>query len=186
MACPATLLTTPGTQLKELTPPDREPLLTLEQVIEACRDLQLGIYLDVKDADDEAAALEVIALFEKYGMLQATVFGSFRADWMAALKELCPQAMTSILFGAQHLDPVMLARSLRADFVHPCWERFDRPQDLLTPEWLAAAREAGLGVMIWHEERPEVIRDLHQLGIYGICSDEPQLLLPEVSAGASP
>ena len=169
-------------ELQKLTPPGLEPVLSLEQAIKACSELQLGIYLDVKDADDEAAALEVIALFKRYRMLQATVFGSFRADWMAELKALCPEAMTSILFAAQHLDPVQLARSLNADFVHPCWERFDRPQDLLAPDWLAAAREAGLGVMIWHEERPEVIRDLYQLGIYGICTDEPQLLLPDASA----
>ena len=50
--------------------------------------------------------------------------------------------------------------------------------DWLTPDWLAAVREAGLGVMFWHEERPDVIRDLYELGIYGICADDPELLLP--------
>ncbi len=165
-------------QLQALVPPDREPLLSLEEVVRACRELHLGIYLDVKEVE-ETVAMDIIAMFRRHGMLHRTVFGSFRADWMAELKALCPDAMTSILFGSIHVDPVQLARSLNADFVHPCWERLDRPQDLLTPDWLAAVRAAGLGVMIWHEECPDVIRDLQQLGIYGICSDEPQLLLPE-------
>lgn len=168
-------------ELRRMIPAGREPLLTLEQVIAACRDLQLGLYIDVKDVNEEAAAT-VLALLQRYGMLHAAVFGSFRADQVAEIKALCPAALTSILFSSQHVDPVLLARSLRADFVHPCWEHFARPQDLLTPQWLSAVREAGLGVMIWHEERPQVIHDLYRLGIYGICTDEPQLLLAAANA----
>ena len=122
--------------------------------------------------------MAAVDLLRRNGMLPGDRLCSFRADWMADLKALCPDALTSILFASRHVDPVQLARSLNADFVHPCWERFDRPQDWLTPDWLAAVREAGLGVMIWHEERPDVIRDLYELGIYGICADDPELLLP--------
>ena len=172
-------------ELHRLTRGRGEPLLTLEQVVQVCRQLMLGLYLDVKDVDDESAGMEAVDLLRRNGMLPVTVFGSFRADWMADLKALCPDALTSILFASRHVEPVQLARSLNADFVHPCWERFDRPQDWLTPDWLAAVREAGLGVMIWHEERPDVIRDLHELGIYGICADDPQVLLPPLSTDRS-
>ncbi len=166
-------------QLQQLTAGRGEPLLTMEQVVQSCRELMLGLYLDVKDVDNESAGMAVVELLRQNGMLPVTVFGSFRADWMAELKALCPDAMTSILFASRHVDPVALGSSLNADFVHPCWERFDRPQDWLTPDWLAAVRDAGLGVMIWHEHRPDVIRDLYQLGIYGICADDPLDLLPK-------
>lgn len=168
-------------QLRQLTAGRGEPLLTLEQVAQSCRELMLGLYLDVKDVADEDAAGEVIATLQRHGLLDVTVFGSFRADWMAELKALFPQALTSILFASVHVEPVQLARSLRADFVHACWERLERPQDHLTPQWLDAVRAAGLGVMIWNEHRADVIHDLHQLGIYGICADDPALLLPQQS-----
>ncbi len=165
-------------ELQQLTAGRGEPLLTLEEVAQSCRELMLGLYLDVKDVADEDAAGEAVATLRRHGLLEVTVFGSFRADWMAELKALFPQALTSILFASVHVEPVQLARSLRADFVHACWERLERPQDHLTPQWLDAVRAAGLGVMIWNEHRPEVIHDLHQLGIYGICADDPALLLP--------
>ena len=70
-----------------------------------------------------------------------------------------------------------LAASAGASYVHPCWERrSQRPDELLTEEWVAQARAAGLGVICWHEERPEVIAGLHRRGVDGICSDRPELL----------
>jgi len=47
----------------------------------------------------------------------------------------------------------------------------------LTPEWIARVREANLGIVCWHEERPEEIAALRQLGVDAICSDAPELLL---------
>ena len=76
-----------------------------------------------------------------------------------------------------HVDAVQLARSIKASYVHPCWERYDHPSDLLTPEWIARVRQAGLGIILWHEERPSEIAALRQLGVDGICSDAPELLL---------
>ena len=41
-------------ELMDRMPPGREALLTLEQVVMACRELRLGLYLDVKEADEES------------------------------------------------------------------------------------------------------------------------------------
>ena len=75
------------------------------------------------------------------------------------------------------LDPVALAASVGADFVHPCWERFESPSSLLTVEWIERVRAADLGIICWHEERPEEIAALNALGVEGICSDQPELLM---------
>jgi glycerophosphoryl diester phosphodiesterase len=48
---------------------------------------------------------------------------------------------------------------------------------LLTPEWVARVRDANLGIVCWHEERPEEIAALRQVGVDAICSDAPELLL---------
>jgi glycerophosphoryl diester phosphodiesterase len=85
--------------------------------------------------------------------------------------------MTSILFSAVELDPVGLARSIHADYVHPCWERrAAQPHTLLTPDWVERVHDAGLGIVCWHEERPEEIAALRALGVDAICSDTPDRL----------
>lgn len=113
----------------------------------------------------------------EHGMFKYAIFGSFRPDWVAEIKANIPHAQTSVLFSSVHVEPVSLALSVGADYVHPCWERFDRPQDYLTPEWLAAVRAQELGIICWHEERPSVIAALKALGVDGICSDMPDLLV---------
>ena len=41
---------------------------------------------------------------------------------------------------------------------------------------MAQVRNAGLGIITWHEERPAEIAALSQLGVDGICSNAPDLL----------
>jgi glycerophosphoryl diester phosphodiesterase len=48
---------------------------------------------------------------------------------------------------------------------------------LLAGDWMERVRAAGLGVVCWHEERPSEIAALNALGVDGICSDQPELLV---------
>ena len=160
-----------------MTPAGRKPLVTLAQLAETCRALHIGMYLDIKQINFGSAT----AMFEaikQHGMLGGTIFGSFRADWVAEIKAQEPRAQTSILFSSTHVDPVLLAQSIGCDYIHPCWERFEQPHTLLSPGWLARVREAQLGIVCWHEERPSEIQALQALGVNAICSDEPERLLP--------
>lgn len=163
-------------ELRAATPPDRQPLLTFVEMLELCAELGLGLYLDIKEVTPSAMRTVHDALRSK-GMLRYAIFGSFRPDVLAEIKAAFPDVTTSILFSSTHVDPVALAASIDADFVHPCWERFDSPSALLTPEWLKAVRDAELGIVCWHEERPSEIAALNALGVEGICSDQPELLV---------
>ena len=42
-------------------------------------------------------------------------------------------------------------------------------------DWVARMREAELGIICWHEERPDEIAVLRRVGVDGICSDAPEL-----------
>jgi glycerophosphoryl diester phosphodiesterase len=145
-----------------------------------CRSLGLGIYLDIKQLNF-AALDNIFEALQEHGMIGGTIFGSFRADWLAEIKALRPEASTSILFSSVHVDPVAQAQAIHSDYVHPCWERFEEPHTLLTDDWLAGVRSLGVGVVCWHEERPAEIRALQALGVNAICSDQPELLLPQPS-----
>lgn len=152
---------------------DGQHVPTLRQVLDLCQEESLGAYIEIKDG---AVIPDLVQALRDQEWEAHSIVGSFRPDWLMELKAAAPQVQTSILFGSAHLDPVLLAQSIQATYVHPCWERFPNPSALLTPEWIARVRQAGLGIICWHEERAAEIAALRQLGVDGICSDAPELL----------
>jgi glycerophosphoryl diester phosphodiesterase len=162
--------------LNAATPSNRQPILTFDEMVKLCAKMELGLYLDIKEITPTAMA-SISSSLRRQGMLKYAIFGSFRPDLIAEIKAAAADALTSILFASVHVDPVALAASVRADYVHPCWERFESPSSQLTDEWVARVRGAGLGIVCWHEERPHEIAALTNLGVDGICSDQPELLL---------
>ena len=158
-------------------PADRNKIIGFDEAVRICRELSIGVYLDIKVLNFKAAD-SIFKTLDDAHYLRNTIFGSFRVDYLADIKAARPDAQTSILFKAVNIDPVKLAQSIQADYVHPCWEdRAEQPHRLLTPEWIAAVREAELGIVCWHEERPAEVAALKALGVDAICSDRPELLL---------
>ncbi|MBN1643091.1 MAG: hypothetical protein JXA09_17795 [Anaerolineae bacterium] len=151
----------------------------LDEVLALCKDEQIGAYIEVKDG---AAVPGIVRCLDKAEWADACLIGSFRPEWVAATRALEPRLCTSVLFSSVDVDPVALAGSVGATYVHPCWERFDQPSALLTREWVDRVHAAGLGIIAWHEERPAEIEGLRRVGIEGICSDAPELLI--ASGGA--
>lgn len=169
-------------QLRSVIPEGRDPIPKLEQVAAVCVDLKLGLYLDIKELGREQAQ-RVFETLIGCGLSQYTIWASFRPDFVAELKATQPTLFTSILFGSTKIDPVLLAQSVRADYVHPCWENAaPEPHRLLTTDWMSRVRAAKLGVICWHEERPAEISALKMLGVDGICSDTPDVLAKLVGA----
>ncbi len=154
---------------------DSRPLLTLDDALEICKAVDMGLYLDIKQI---GLAEDLLSTVKRHNNLSQVVFASFRPDWLAELKALEPVATTSILFSSTHIDPVPLARSAGCSYIHPCWERFEEPHKLLQGTWLQRVRDAELGVVTWHEERPTEIAALKALGVNAICSNQPDLLWP--------
>jgi len=167
-------------QLKALTVRDPrnaitgERIPTFEEAIACCQELGLGMYVELKAG---AAVPQVTAAIRAHELWRSAIVGSFRPDWVAGVRLLEPDIVTSVLFGAPNVDPVKLAQAVGASYVHPCWEALTpQPHTLLTREWVQRVRHAGLGIVIWHEERPAEIAALRKMGVDAICSDLPELL----------
>lgn len=159
--------------LLRLTPEGMAHVPTFDEVAKICAELEMGLYLDIKEVD-AAGMAKIFATLRETGLLRYSIAGSFRPDFVAEIKAAEPRLQTSILFSSVHVDPIAIARAVNADYVHPCWERrAEQPHTLLTPDWLARVRAADLGLVIWHEERPEEIAALRALGVDMICSDTP-------------
>jgi glycerophosphoryl diester phosphodiesterase len=105
--------------------------------------------------------------------------GSFYPWLIQKVKFLEPAVRTSMLVrrkdrGADFLE---WALAVEADYVHPCWEdESPTPHKLVTPAMIADIRRRGLGIILWHEERPEELRELARLDVDGICTDTPDVL----------
>jgi glycerophosphoryl diester phosphodiesterase len=161
-------------ELKRLDAGAGETIPTMEEAIACCVELGLGLYLEVKLG---AVVESIVTAIGRADLYERVIVSSFRPDWLADVKELDARVATAVLFGSRFIDPVALARAAGANYVHPCWEwEAPEPHRLLTPEWMAQVRNAGLGIITWHEERPAEIAALSQLGVDGICSNAPDLL----------
>ncbi len=107
------------------------------------------------------------------------IVGSFQPAFVAEARARAGEIPTSLLVRPAEADPVGAAVAAGAAYVHLCWERrSENPADDVTPALLAECRAAGLGVILWHEERPAVITRLRGLPVDGVCSNRPELLRP--------
>lgn len=165
-------------RIRELTAADLAALAgvavpTFAEVAALARARGTGLYVELKAEDTGLAAWRELAAHGQ----RFAAFGSFRPPLVRELRDAgCPYPLSVLVpVGA---DPFAMAEAAGADAVHLCWERAsDRPQDLVTADLLAEADRRGLGVVLWHEERPEVIADVMALPVVGVCSDDPALLI---------
>ncbi|MET0236411.1 MAG: glycerophosphodiester phosphodiesterase [Kibdelosporangium sp.] len=158
--------------LTALAPGRAEPAAA---VVRAARQAGLGVYLDIKDIPDPATQ-RLIDLLTAEDMTGRTVLASSDIAIVARCAVAAPDVSRAILFHPVDVDPIDLARAASANFLHPCWEYENRPDKLLAGPWLDDVRRHGLGVVCWHEERPDVLTGLLNLGVDGICTDDPALL----------
>jgi glycerophosphoryl diester phosphodiesterase len=149
--------------------------IPVASVLQAAYHAGLGVYLDIKDISDLALS-QLIHLVADAGLIGHTVLASPDVATVARCAVTAPIVPRAVLFRPVDTDPIKLARIARAHFVHPCWEGESRPNKLIAGPWLDRVRQHGLGVICWHEERPDVLAELLTLGVDGICTDDPNLL----------
>ncbi|POF34153.1 glycerophosphodiester phosphodiesterase [Roseibium marinum] len=138
-----------------------------------------GIYLDAKEGEAASRAVDILL----DNRIARAIVGANTPDYCAELLAAgCPYPV-SILVGLGG-DPFEIADRCGAQIVHPCWERAgDRPDALLDDAFFAKARERGLPVVTWHEERTDVVEALVKMPVLGICSDQPEMVARYKSAG---
>ena len=155
---------------------------TLAQAVDLVRD-RAQLYIELKGQQTPAP---VVATLQEMGFVDQAIVGSFYPWLPQKAKFLEPAVRTSILISGrdQRADYLQWALAVEADYVHPCWEQASpTPHKLLTPELIADMRSHGLGIILWHEERPEELRELVKLDVDGICTNTPDVLAAILAAG---
>jgi HAD superfamily hydrolase (TIGR01549 family) len=153
----------------------------LEQICACCHEERVGLYAEINDGRAIPAAL---AKLRAGGLASFSIVGAYRADWIAEAKALAPEIYAAIQFDSPHVDAIVLARAAGADYLFPCWgARDDQLGAHLTADWVERVHAAGLGVIGWHTERPEVCAELEHLGLDAVCvGGRPPALAAEACA----
>ncbi len=110
-----------------------EPIVRLDQVIEVAKKNNLGIYLDVKQVLPQTLP-KLFEIIRGNDYQQKVVIASFRTDIAREVKERAPDLLTSVLFHDPNLDPNSLVKSIKCDFLHPCFDIFKNPLKYFTSE----------------------------------------------------
>jgi len=162
-------------QIKVFDVGQGERVPTLSEVIELVRG-RAELYIELKGQRTPAT---VVRTLQATGFANQAIVGSFFLWLPQRVKFLAPTIRTSVLIGQDNrqVDFVEWALAVQADYVHPCWEHASpTPHRLLTPELISDIRQRGLGIVLWHEERPSELRELVKLDVDGICTNTPDVL----------
>jgi glycerophosphoryl diester phosphodiesterase len=148
------------------------------EVAALARETHCGLYVELKAAGTgQLVWQELLANEQRFACL-----GSFDVAQVRELRDSGCDYPLSVLVRVGH-DPHALADRAGADIMHLCWENAGpRPQDLVDAALIAKARSAGRGIVLWHEERPDIIADIVKLPVLGICTDLPDLFQNEAKA----
>lgn len=132
-----------------------------------------GLYVELKGEKCEGPVVEAI---RKNGFEESVIVGSFDPEKVRRVGELASDIQTSFLIRLGMTDWVSVCLDVDARYAHFCWESAPEPHTLLDAQLFATAEEHGLGVVAWHEERPEIIQEIVKRPIAAICGNKPDLL----------
>lgn len=162
-------------EIQRLDAGQGEQVPTLDQVIDLVRG-RAQLYIELKGQQTPAPVVDTL---RRKDFVDQAIAGSFYPWLPQRCKFLEPAIRTSVLVASRdrEADFVGWALAVEADYVHPCWEQATpTPHKLLTPQVVAGFRRHGLGIVVWHEERTEELRELVKLDVDGICTNTPDVL----------
>lgn len=159
-------------------------LVRLDELLAWAPMKKINLLVEIKDPD---CAMRVGEMVAASSWRERIVVGGFHWPVLATLKARLPAVRTSLMMGSVIApeDLARLAKAYHADGVHPCWEaRSPQPHRLLNVIAMKLLRDAGLTIVLWHEERESELRALVELRPDAICTNLPAMLRRIVDTSA--
>lgn len=128
-----------------------------------------GIGPEVTPPPAEFARM-VLGKIRQYRLEKRVILQSFDFRTLQAMKEIAPEIQLSALYGGPARDFAGIGREAGAEIVSPTYQ-------LVTPEQVKAAHEAGFQVIPWTANKPEEWDRLIAAGVDGIITDDPAGLI---------
>lgn len=151
-------------------------LATLDQVLDLAPRGDFLFDIEIKSSPDhpELASL-VLDRVRAHRLESRVAILCFDFRVLRAMNKLAPEIALAALYEGEPRDFTAIAAESSARTVAP---RFD----LVTPEQVRAAHDAGLQVVAWTANTPEEWNRLIEAGVDGIITDDPAALIAHLRA----
>ena len=161
-------------EIRSVRLPDGQFVPRLEDVLDLAVERGAGLYIEAKSEGSAIAALQVLEVRN----FTFAAIGSFNVGWIAALRrEGCPYPLSVLV--PSGADPFSYSAEARPDIMHLCWrDASSEPHNLITEDLISRCERVGAAIVLWHEDRREVLDGLEGLPVLGICSGRPETLKP--------
>lgn len=148
---------------------------TLEDVIDACG--EMGVNIEIKndpsedDFDPEHLMVPAIVKIARAKLSRdRTLITSFDMGAVNAVHDIDPNMPTGFLTDDDIGPEVSIGRaSAHAHVAINPWD------DIVTPRWVATAKEAGLAIYVWTVDDPKRMNVLANMGVDGIITNVPDV-----------
>ncbi|MDF2441033.1 MAG: glycerophosphoryl diester phosphodiesterase [Abditibacteriota bacterium] len=159
-------------QIQQLDAGRGERVPTLQEVIDLFieawnQGIETLLQIELKGENTAAPTVETV---QRNGIEGRVVLTSFHSERVAEAKRLLPEAIFGLLTSSLEPDPLEVALRVGAGAIH-------LRHDLVTPEWIERVRVAGLQARVWNIDEVERMKWAIALGVDGIGSNNPQLLM---------
>lgn len=152
---------------------------TLREVLEAFPDVPLTVEAKPPPAEEVGYERDLARLLTDMGRGDDVIVGSFHSAVLSRIRDLAPDVATSAgpedvvaLMGAVESGETLDLGCVAAQ-VPIRWGDVE----IVTPRFVETAHANGLAVHVWTVDDPETMRWLVEIGVDGILSDRPQVLV---------
>ncbi len=152
---------------------------TLDEALGALPDRRFGI--EMKDGEPAVIGRALCETLRRHGMQLQALVSSFAQERLDAFRAACPEVATSASAAEARNFYLLYALGL-TELASPAYQSLQVPArfralTLASAGFIADAHARGLAVQIWTVSDPAEMRSLIALGVDGINSDVPDLLL---------
>ena len=151
---------------------------TLAEVFYLFPDKPMNI--EIKQAEPSMAQ-PLCDMIRNFGMSEMVLVPSFSDKAMEEFRTACPEVATAASSGEARLF-VILNFALLTNLLTPQYEAFQVPQEssgipIVIPHFVNRAHSRNLQVHVWTVNNPGEMQRLIDMGVEGIMTDRPDLLL---------
>lgn len=164
-----------STELAEIDAGGGEGVPTLAQCLDLCRDLGLGLDLEIKPdpgtGSKTARAVLAVLEAENWGPADPILITSFSRNALRTVRDRAPAFRRGLLLTGRPADWRAAAAELEVDAVIP------GTKDVLGPEDVTAIRDGGWTALVYTVNDPARAAELFAWGVAGIVTDDPPKLI---------
>jgi glycerophosphoryl diester phosphodiesterase len=144
-----------------------EPIPTLRQVIQYAKG-KMKLNIEIKNSRDEPTIADaVVEIIRSEDFVQHCMVASFSRETVEEVKRLAPEIRTGFIFGKDYPEDVFQGG----------WEVLSSNHGVVDSTFVARAKEGGKSVHVWTVDDRELMLHLIGLGVDGIITNRPALLL---------